>query len=158
MAPAFWLPVSDVLAGWNDGTSITGSNCLVAFSGVIFAVGGDTANCQFKQDLVEQPGQYGRISNVPACNLDGANSRRIFVEPCVFLASDTVLWASMFTDIPLAFAPGLVPCAVGQQIGLADATSIRKAHIHRLLAATWCDAIRRGPIQPNSWKILCTWR
>ena len=40
----------------------------------------------------------------------------------------------------------------------ADATSIRKAHIHRLLAATWCDAIRRGPIQPNSWKILCTWR
>ena len=72
-AGAGWFPGLCILARRDHCMGISRRNRLVAFTGVIGSVCGDTANVLTERDLVQNCGQHWRITDVaagdPACHL-----------------------------------------------------------------------------------------
>lgn len=90
---------------------------IVALSGVIGAVCGDTANLLIGRDMAEQFGQHRCIADIASGELDCPNFQCFLVDPEVNLTPDAAFGAAMLAGISLTFAldldPGAVHCPAG---------------------------------------------
>ena len=128
------------LRGGSEGTNATGSReCpngmgatigdrIMAFSGVVGAVGGDTADLLLRRDLTEKIGQHRRIADMAPGDLHSADLQCFFVDPDVDLAPDPPFGTAMLASVPLAFALDLDPCAVDQQVQRALGAAVGDVH------------------------------
>ena len=89
---------------------------IMALSGVVGAVCGDTGDALISADLGQQFGQHRRIPNVAAGDLDRPNLQCFFVDPEMDLAPDAAFCTAMLARIPLAFPLDLDACAVDQEV------------------------------------------
>ena len=77
---------------------------VMALSGVVGAVCGDTGDPLTGWDLAGQRRQHGRVPHVAAGDPDGPNRRCLRVDPEVDLALDPPPGAAMLARMPRAFA------------------------------------------------------
>ncbi len=124
-------------------------DCVMAFSGVVGAVGGDTADLLLRRDLTEKIGQHRRIANMAPGDLDSADLQCFFVDPEVYLAPDASFRATMLAGVPLAFALDLDPGAVDQQVQRAPGAAIRDVHGQGLLAARQRAEVGYRPVEAD---------
>ena len=70
------LPRLGVLAGRDDRSGTTGSDCLVALAGIVCAICPHGTDLFVGRDLVEQFRQDGPITYIASRDLDGPDLRR----------------------------------------------------------------------------------
>jgi len=86
---------------------ISGRNCVVAFTRVVGAITGDATNLLVWRDLVQEIGQYRRVPDSAARDLDCPSLQCFLINPDMYLAPETAFRAAMLAGVPLAFALGL---------------------------------------------------
>lgn len=143
------LPGHSILAWRDHRMGISGSNRLVAFAGVIRPICGNVADDLIERDLVQEFGQHGSITDVPAGDFGCPNFQRFPVDTYVYLAPYAAFRTAMFACIPLAFTLGLDPRAIDKEIQRASTATIRQAHVQRFLAAAKSAEVRCRPIEPD---------
>jgi len=96
---------------------VSGRNGFVAFESVVGPICDDTADVLAGQDLVQEIGQYGRITDVAVGNLNCPNLQRFLVDAYMYLAPDASFRVTMLAGVPLTFALCFYACAIhGQAI------------------------------------------
>lgn len=111
-----WLPRLGVLAGWNDSVCASAGDSLAALPRVAGTVRGDRSDLRAGGDLVQQPGQHRRVTDMAASNLDRTDFQRRFADAKEELAPQPAFRAAMHAGVPLAFALCLYAGAVDQKV------------------------------------------
>ena len=83
---------------------ISGRNCVVAFTRVAGAITGEATNLLVWRDLVQEIGQYGRVPDSAARDLDCRYLQCFLINPDMYLAPEAAFRAAMLAGVPLAFA------------------------------------------------------
>ena len=95
---------------------ISGRNCFVAFTRVAGAIIGDAANLLVWRDLVQETGQYGRVPDRAARDLDCPYRQCFLIDPDMYLAPEAAFGAAMLAGVPRAFALGRAAGAVHKKV------------------------------------------
>lgn len=91
-------------------------NRIVAFARIIGTITSDATDLLVRRDLLEKIGQYGRISDAAARDLDRSYLECLLINPDVYLAPEAAFRATMLARVPLAFALSLDTRAVYQKV------------------------------------------
>lgn len=107
---------------------------IVALAGVEGAIGCDARDPLLGQDLVEQLGQYRRITHVAGGGLSNPDFQGFIIDPEVDLTPDPAFGAAMFAPLPLAPSLDLTSRAVDQKVQRALRTPVRDVDLQGPLA------------------------
>ena len=141
------LPRLCILAGRDDCGGPAIGDGVMAFSGVVGAICGDTGDVLIGGDLGQQFGQHGGIPDVAAGDLDRPDLQRLFVDPEMDLAPDAAFCPAVLTRVPLTFPFDLDPGAVDQEMQRTLRAPVWDVHGKGLLAMAQCAEIRHIPVQ-----------
>ena len=125
-----------ILARRDHRMGISGDNRLVAFTGVICRVCGDTADALIARDLVQQLGEHGSIPNVVAGDPDGPYFERFFVDAYGYLTPDAAVGTAVPAGAPLAFTFGLDTSANDEEVQWPRGATTPQAQVQCLLTST----------------------